>query len=504
MRYFSIFSLILYAFLLGSCRHLLSSYLQETCPTVSVSFPKGKEYAAIPFEYVNGSIISNVIINNDTLAFLIDTGAEVSFLMRSDIDYTKTGLMDRIRDAYNREATLPLVRVNSVSWGEILIENHLFAKNKPLSEHFDAFHGYFDGVIGADILNRFVVKIDNQNRQLILSKTKKMTDGLALRVPMTIYNHNTPLLPLSIQGQEFDFIFDTGFSGEIRLTSAMFSTLPDNKLSHVWNSIRLPIFASDLITTEEYIVLENVSLGDRIFANAILWYDQETTRGLLGTVFMRRFTSVTIDFLNGYIYFELPEDNSLFSFSDNLIEAVPISNWYLLHDWINSFGFQTTDRLGYHTIDAMLRDDVSGVQIGDTLVGVNQTIFNKTIFNKLSANSDLFYLETDRNEQQVALNNVFRRRNESTFHFLKNGKIVSIHRTRNTILHPPSAFAYSFGETPMRYSIVQVTSARGVHIHLLPSTLVGEEVTLSFIVDGVETVLSNNPDVSNPLLDNTN
>jgi hypothetical protein len=68
-------------------------------------------------------------------------------------------------------------------------------------------------------------------------------------------------------------------------------------------------------------------------------------------------------------------------------------------------------------------------------MGVNQTIFNETTFNKLGANSDLFHFETNRSQQMIALHNASQA-NETTFHFLKNGELISIDRVRDRIVYP--------------------------------------------------------------------
>ena len=222
--------------------------------------------------------------------------------------------------------------------------------------------------------------------------------------------------------------------------------------------------------------------------------------------FLKRFRTVTIDYLNGYVYFDLPEDNSFITFSDNPIEVVPVACLLYSYFRISSFGITIVHRYPY-LVGSLQPNSVfaeKGVRINDRLIGINQLIFDETIFNDLELEKDSLRLETNRSRQRAALDDVFFRRDNATFHFFRNRELISIEKIRSNILYPVPAFAYSFDGVPSPFTLHAIPLEPNFYLHILPSTLTGEEKYFTIYRDGEEQIVSNNPDAPFPVVNNAN
>ena len=495
--------------LLTFCRFLLlvGIFLLLSCQ--QSKFLLEQDVVRVPMRILpNGELYSFIIVNDsDTVPMLIDTGTSDSFLNSASLQNT---LRRRIVfDSGGFAQWLPISRADRINWGELKIENlYVITSNR--------------NIIGNDILRNFYVKFDFENSEIVLTKNSLLIEKGDIRMPFETTFWGIPKINLSINGEDGYFIFDTGFDGELGVITSFFHSSGLSDLENVeWigGGFESLFSAGSLIGEDtDYFALVNCRLQDIVFENTLVYHNANIARNnKIGTIFMRRFQSITIDYLNGFIYFKLPEDNAIVSFSDNPIEAVPIAYLKFLYNHINSFGIEITRRYPY-SVRRLRKNSVfteKGIEIGDMLVGINQVIFSETVFGKLESARDSFRLETNRSKQQAELNDVFFRRNKATFHFLKNGKLISIDKVRDKILYPAPKLAYGFYSSSNDLDLDFAPGGffaywHSVHpnkkfsVHIPWSPLMGEEHTLSVFVGGEQHALSNNPDAPNPFLDNEN
>ena len=133
---------------------------------------KNAKSAEVPFEYENGFIIVRVIFNNVfPLKFIIDTGAEHTIL-------TKREITDLLQIDYQRRFEIMgadlktklgayLVRGIVLTMGNMYLSNRSILVLEEDYFNFDEFAGLdIHGIIGADLLRRFVMEIDFRKKNI--------------------------------------------------------------------------------------------------------------------------------------------------------------------------------------------------------------------------------------------------------------------------------------------------------------------------------------------------
>lgn len=158
------FFLIILCFLISG--QSLSAQVQD------LILRKNAEKAEVPFQYENGFIIVNVVFNNVfPLKFIIDTGAEHTIL-------TKKEITDLLQIDYQRRFVIMgadlktelgayLVRGIVLTMGNMYLSNRNILVLEEDYFNFDEFAGIdIHGIIGADLLRRFVVEIDYRKKKI--------------------------------------------------------------------------------------------------------------------------------------------------------------------------------------------------------------------------------------------------------------------------------------------------------------------------------------------------
>ena len=135
--------------------------------------PIEKNFAdTIPIELYNNLIILPVAINEKDHRFIFDTGCTVSMISPEVLlpDY-EVVRRDTISDVNGERKEMSFVKVCEVSIGKL----H-FPCYPMLSYSFKDMSwkcAQIDGVVGGDILQSLIVKIDTQHKRLILTDRKK-------------------------------------------------------------------------------------------------------------------------------------------------------------------------------------------------------------------------------------------------------------------------------------------------------------------------------------------
>lgn len=437
-----------YTFLLIAAVFIFSSCHQSQQKEITAYFVLEQEVMriSVDFDIQEGAYFSYLVVNNDTIRMKIDTGATNSYLSFVPIGgiFHKRAVMD----ANGIIEYVPFRQVEKVNWGGLEVRNLWFGKHRRL------LHGEYreSNIIGNDILHNFCVQFDNKNREIVLTANSSLIERRGIAVPLRNSFGNTPKINLIVNGKKAEFIIDSGFTGEIAVDSAFFhsSGLSDLKTQQWLGGGHISAFALDFLRKSRvgYVMIADCVLGERLFKNVLVSHSENLRGNYIGTSFFRRFRSVTIDNFNNLVYFELPDDLRITEeiglvFSDEEITIHPIEYLYSLFKWYNSFGFSPTWEPPF-TIHALeINSAMRYLAIGDTLVGINQTLFSQRALDKITPQEEYELISTRVAQREILLFTMHRA-TEAIFHFLRNDELVSINAERKRFLYPAPYITYAF------------------------------------------------------------
>ncbi len=180
---------------------------------------------------------------------------------------------------------------------------------------------------------------------------------------------------------------------------------------------------------------------------------------MIGTVFIRRFEFVTIDYSNKVVYFKLPQDGKILKFSSTNIKNVPTSHFVYLCKNLASFGIHFSEGEKSFVVDGIREDWKDLIAINDTLVGINNTIFNKDAWDFIKNQENKLLTDSLEFNQDPILKIPMFIGSRARFLFLKNKKLVTIDAKRKSHLLPKD-FVYSFLEKSEDYMYFSLNSVR--------------------------------------------
>lgn len=286
---------------------------------------RGVKKVEIPFEYENNFIIVKVLFNDVfPLKFIFDTGAEHTILTQREIT-------DLLQINYERRfvilgSDLSTELYAYLARGVKLSIDNLVALNRSilvLDEDYFRFEEYgginVQGIIGADLFRRFVVKIDYRRKVITLYDPMQFKPPLSskhLEIPIQTHR-NKPYLyaPTNISDTTIQakYLLDTGASLSLLLytnTHPAFELPPQYIRSKIGmglggylqgflgriNRLDIGEFELDNVITNFQEIPADI---DSSFMN--------DRNGIIGNQILSRF-EVTIDYLNEKLYLE-PERN---------------------------------------------------------------------------------------------------------------------------------------------------------------------------------------------------
>lgn len=499
---------------------------EEAESPFSLDFPDDRDTVMIPFDYsTNGHIVTKVIIHDDTLNFVMDTGASLSHISLKNISksaYKKT-FLDRMgstsTDAVGVKKREPRITLKQLTWDNITVNN---LKCSVYDE--------IEGIIGGDLLRNFCVKVDNDKNLLVLSEKLDSIPEHFIEVPF-IERANCPYL-FGRVGTDADsclFLFDTGWgSQELVLNDA--TQQLQKPVIHWKEPIYTAFVPKGYYSPDSTIAyyLSEFEFGAKVYKNTILNSVQtEQPVNIIGSVFARRFKSYTIDYPNKKIYFELPDaekvenlsgdplkdskknenttylvmpEDARMDFSGKEISAVNQSHGNLLFRRINSLGLQfkihveqEPERNDFIFVSALAVNEANrGINIGDTLVGIDTVLFIQRVISIADSEKLNFHLESDFSQQGRLFFNTFYKAPKVDFHFIKNGKIKTVHAERDNLAETPVT-VYSYGkiESFEPYYKLNYKGEGSYNIHFTWWSLLGRQFEVIEYKNGVKTVEKN-------------
>jgi hypothetical protein len=165
--------MVLVIFMVGGCQLADVARFTYANATATHQWAGESQTTTLPFELVDDHIILPVRVNgSEPLNFVLDSGAAATVILESrltnSLDLKMGGELPISGVGTGPDPVAQIVKVSDLSVGKIHIKGlslvYLPLESVPFFENLDEV--YFDGVIGAQFFERFVVAID-YDRQLI-------------------------------------------------------------------------------------------------------------------------------------------------------------------------------------------------------------------------------------------------------------------------------------------------------------------------------------------------
>ena len=378
------------------------------------------------------------VADGDTLHGILDTGADMTVVSGKQYQ-DRTDLLPRIpiRNAHDSILHWHELYLQDFTWGDVHLQDLRVAVDDGGNK---AGRNVLGSIIGNNVLKGSILQFDHENNQIKLSRNKKKLKGRGIAIPCRFNDRNRIFIPLILpNGERIECLLDTGFPGELLINtdSCEVNTFTPKPLC--WKN------EGDM---NDMISLCDISLAGKIYPKSSIYLFPRGRGGhLLGVSFLRRFKSVTIDYIERKLYFEFPEEYQaipVMNFKKDTIQVVPLEYLASILQDYNSYGFDVERRNRVHKITRIEAElEAQNVSLGDTLVGVNNKLFYRKYLKDFMGRHQVD-LCLEQREQDIELNYALVQTNEATFYLLKNGKPRILHRKRREYLKPVPDFGYSY------------------------------------------------------------
>lgn len=405
-------------------------------------YVKDFEYDEIPIKNDNTNTEKyhiDYMIDDKIYSGILDTGSDITTIIVQD-STAKSGRVSYVIRYDGKFDTLDLKGFHRVKLGKAEIINqriYLETNNKIFSK---------SNILGRNILRGAVIQIDNYNNCIKLATNDNKIEPKGMPIECRFDEKDNVYVYLKIKGEKREFLIDTGFYDEIAIGN-------DKYNSDIFkNSITVTFDIKENIN--EKLTLCDVSLGGKTFKNCNI-KSGTTPFYLLGTKFLSRFKTITIDYINKRLFMELPESHTFndkikFDFDKDTINAVSMEWLFALYKRYNAYSIDIM-QMGdiYKVISTSLLSNSElkdfDLTVGDTIIGVNNYLFTDKYLSQFD-NRHEYRVLVDNDEQLNHLTNTMWLKSEGLFHYIKNGKAKSIKLKRRKFLVNEQNIAYTYSK----------------------------------------------------------
>ena len=458
----------------------LSLPLLVGCSSFSrkATYPKELDYSE---HYIESRVESTYgvtfVADGDTLHGILDTGADMTVVAGKQYQ-DRTDLLPKI---HLRNAHDSIMHWHELELQDFIWEDVHFQGLRVAVDDGGNLAGGISPIIGRDVLSGSIVQFDHESNLVKLSRNEAKLKARGQEIPARFDERDKVFVPITLpNGETLEFFLDTGFGGELRLGSKAY------KGDYTF---REPLVWKELETSGKpkggRLSLCNVTFGGKVYRNSRIALSN-TEKNLLGVHFLKRFKSVTIDYIKKKLYVEYPEKYTLpgigdIDFQKDTIEAAPLEYIASILQDYNTYGFEIERRgslLVTTHVEATLEQ--KGVQLGDTLVGINNLLFDDKYLEELRMRAKVD-LCLDQREQDVELHYALAQSNKVTAYFLKHGRPRALHLSRRQYLQHVPTFGYTYSPNPIKLTGISLMLyadivAKKLSVHIPWSPRIGGHI----------------------------
>lgn len=448
----------------------LSLPLLVGCSSFSrkATYPKELDYSEHCIESrVESTYGVTFVADGDTLHGILDTGADMTVVAGKQYQ-DNPNLLPKI---HLRNAHDSIMHWHELELQDFIWEDVHFQGLRVAVDDGGNLAGGISPIIGRDVLSGSIVQFDHESNLVKLSRNEAKLKARGQEIPTRFDERDKVFVPITLpNGETLEFFLDTGFGGELRLGSKAY------KGNYTF---REPLVWKELETSGKpkggRLSLCNVTFGGKVYRNSRIALSN-TEKNLLGVHFLKRFKSVTIDYIKKKLYVEYPEKYTLpgigdIDFQKDTIEAAPLEYIASILQDYNTYGFEVERRgslLVVTHVEATLEQ--KGIQLGDTLVGMNNLLFDDKYLEELRMRAKVD-LCLDQRVQDVELHYALVQSNRVTAYFLKHGRPRALHLSRRQYLKHVPTFGYTYSPNPIKLTGISLMlyadiAARKLSVHI--------------------------------------
>ncbi|WP_164463854.1 retropepsin-like aspartic protease [Chryseobacterium sp. G0186] len=344
------------------------------------------QYAAdLPFVKVN--------INGKTYNFLFDTGASTII---STAIYNELGLEKKhkstVKDSQKNKqdqifTVLPEMIVDQATFKEVGVM--VLDLKAP---EFGCLK--VDGILGANQMAKLFWRINYAENLMEATQDLSRFDltGYDIVIPFEVKDQKSPIVEAKMIDKKIDFTFDTGFSGNIKITDSKYDSKNAFEKVEVYGNNTVGAFGAGNPKSGYIFKNPELSLGNKSFANEIVMTGNSN---LLGNDFLKRFVFV-LDWSGHKIYMKQNKDSShkleSFGFGYRFIDMKPVVTYIFqdenfplkVGDSIISINNINLDNLNKESVCHYFLNRVEqGIDIIDMKIKRNGTVMNINLKKKI-------------------------------------------------------------------------------------------------------------------------
>ena len=285
--------------LLNSFHILLYIFLSLTNHFTSMADTTA-ENVTLPFLLFDHRIIINCSVNGHDLLLLFDTGASNSFLLPETIkqlELKQTG-EDIVTRSNGSKSKSPIYISSKFNVGTIeLNDTKILSSDLPFNLKCHGVKGF----LGANVINSLNWKINFETKTIVVSKNILNSAIAGCKVK---YIKNNPVLPITIEGEAFDFIIDFGYWGDLAmnfeiLKRSIFSTRSSKALIKAQG-----IQNNQLVIIDKFYdyLLEEVSICEKVKVENVVLSGWNLPVSFIGMSFLQRFEIIINSSEASYIF----------------------------------------------------------------------------------------------------------------------------------------------------------------------------------------------------------